>query len=106
MRSEIVTRHFLRHRVLYTTSSSLAFMPLLQLVGSGVPVMTVYGEKDTITPLHQGELLEELVGIPVMRLPGAGHVSYDYNGGKDFTKVITKIIVIKINNNVIACISN
>jgi pimeloyl-ACP methyl ester carboxylesterase len=62
-------------------------MPLLQLVGSGVPVVTAYGDKDSITPLHQGELLEELVGIPVIRLQGAGHVSYDYNGGKDFAQV-------------------
>lgn len=53
----------------------------------GVPIVLIWGEEDTTTPLSQGhELAELLGGAPLMILPGVGHmphiespiVFYDY----------------------------
>ena len=81
---------FLKHRFFYTTATSLALVPLLVIQSSGVPVTTVYGELDPITPPHQGQLLWELGGIPTLLVTGAGHVPYMYNSGSDFVKVNSK----------------
>eukprot|EP01036_Dinobryon_divergens_P001893 gene1893-2486_t len=81
MRSEIISNHFLRHRGVYTIGTSLALLPLLNLTSAGVPVSVSYGTRDTITPLHQGYMLQELTAIPVFEVQGAGHVPYILNGG-------------------------
>eukprot|EP01041_Mallomonas_annulata_P003959 gene3959-7893_t len=88
MRSEIISNHFLRHRGVYTIGTSLALLPLLNLTSAGVPVSVSYGTRDTITPLHQGYMLQELTAIPVFEVQGAGHVPYILNGGADFSRVI------------------
>lgn len=87
MRTELVSNHFLRHRGVYTIGVELALIPLLRIASSGVPVSTAYGNKDSITPLHQGQLIEEIASIPVFEVDGAGHVPYIINSGHDFAKV-------------------
>jgi pimeloyl-ACP methyl ester carboxylesterase len=43
------------------------------LLGLSCPIITIYGEEDTIMPIHQGRLLEDLFGIPCLCVPGTGH---------------------------------
>ncbi len=41
--------------------------PLLALLNLTIPVATVYGSEDAISPAHQGEMLRELSGIETHR---------------------------------------
>lgn len=90
MRSELISNKFLRHRGIYAIGTTLALVPLLQIVSFGVPVGLVYGTADSITPLHQGRMVRELTGLTLFEIPGAGHVPYLSNDGQDFAEAIHK----------------
>mmetsp|Transcript_30163 Transcript_30163/g.30652 ORF Transcript_30163/g.30652 Transcript_30163/m.30652 type:complete len:480 (-) Transcript_30163:72-1511(-) len=89
MQCERIAHRFVRHYLFYSRGTSLILLPLLRIMGSGVPVSLAYGSHDTITPMHQGVFLANITGgFPVYEVRGAGHVPYNANGGADFTEII------------------
>lgn len=84
MNSDIIIRKYVQHNYIYSIGSSLALVPFLNL---SIPVATVYGTKDFISPMHQGQLLSELSGTRSYVIEGGNHVAYTHNNGIDFIEV-------------------
>jgi pimeloyl-ACP methyl ester carboxylesterase len=83
MAADKVVGKFIDHRLAYSFGRPV-LVPFLNL---SVPVATVYGSEDVIAPPHQGELLQELSGIPSYVIQGGSHVAYTHNSGRDFVQV-------------------
>jgi pimeloyl-ACP methyl ester carboxylesterase len=66
----------------WTTGQAIWFTPVFNdLINVQCPVAFIYGETDTITPLHQGRVLANVLGpnIPCIKLDGVGHMFLDAN---------------------------
>ena len=87
MKSDLITPRFISHYVLFSIGHTLSLVPLLRLLARGVPVSTVYGSKDKVTPAHQGSFLWELARVPYHVIYGAGHMPYMLAGGEYFAEV-------------------
>lgn len=72
-----------------TTAAYAAWLPSLLAADDGAssrrssalrlmkpPVRLIWGEADTVTPIAQGLQLSRLLGAPITRLPGVGHVPH------------------------------
>lgn len=72
-----------------TTAAYAAWLPSLLAADDGAssrrssalrlmkpPVRLIWGEADTVTPIAQGLRLSRLLGAPITRLPGVGHVPH------------------------------
>ncbi len=57
-----------------TTAAYAAWLPVLRLMKPSVRL--IWGEADTVTPIAEGLRLSRLLGAPITRLPGVGHVPH------------------------------
>jgi pimeloyl-ACP methyl ester carboxylesterase len=88
MKAHKIVQKFIDHNYLYAHGVG---SPLLSLLKLTIPVATLYGSEDNISPAHQGEIIEELSGIKQYRIDGADHVSYRLNDAKDFVEAVLDI---------------
>jgi pimeloyl-ACP methyl ester carboxylesterase len=55
----------------------------------GIRMLTVYGERDTLVPSHQGVVLARLLSIPCTIMQGAAHLIFsDDRGAKEFCSAV------------------
>ena len=87
LRSHIVVSKFVLHSYVYAIGSELALVPLLSLPAS-MKVTLLHGDKDTISPAHQGKLINEIAGIEHIVHEGSGHVPYLASRAKRFVELI------------------
>ena len=83
--SDEITSKFIVHRYGWALGTGVALSPLLNLT---MPVLTVTGSLDEISPPHQGAFVNALAGVPHRLIEGAGHVPYILHQGEDFVAAI------------------
>ena len=87
MQSEIIIGHFIKFYFFYAIGSGLSLVDFCNLQ---IPVALVYGEKDTLSPPHQGEFLHKLTGVQTYVLKNATHMPYAFEDGRPFFDIIRK----------------
>lgn len=64
MNAHKIVQKFIDHKYVYAHGVG---SPLLSLLKLQIPVATLYGSEDNISPVHQGEIIQELSGIKQYR---------------------------------------